>query len=89
MESIIKALSDSGIGLGSLLLIGYLFVTQSIRQDKKDNAYIATLNAMQNNMARLQGDIDKNWALTQEIAKATQSTIQILSQLNCVTNLKK
>ena len=84
MTELIKAVSEAGLGLGSLFLISYLLITLSMRQDKKDKAYIETLLAMQTGMTKFQADLDKNWALTQDISKAVQSTVNILSQLKCV-----
>ena len=84
MEALVKTFGDLGPGLGSLTLVGYLLITLSLRQDKKDAAYIATLATMQEVMQKIQTDVDKNWVLTQEISRAQTGIVQVLSGLKCV-----
>lgn len=83
METLMKIATDMGLGLGSLFLMGYLFIDQLKRQDKKDEAYIATLTAIQNNVMKIQMDADKNWVLTQDISRTLKETTSMIGTLKC------
>lgn len=84
MEILIKAISDAGLGLGSLGLMAYLLIYQNQRQDKMNKAYIETLFAIQNSMKLLQDDSEKKWLIINDISKTVDSSAQALSTLKCL-----
>lgn len=84
MEAIIQSLSEAGIGLGSLMIIAYLLISQFQRQDKMNKAYIETLAVIQASIVKIQADSDKNWKLTQDIADIVKDSAKALSNIKCL-----
>lgn len=84
MDILIKSLSEAGLGLGSLALIAYLFIVQTKRQDKKDQAYIETLSAIQKSMIEMQVEAKAKWELMQSMSVIVKSSAEALSQIKCL-----
>lgn len=84
MDLLIKAVSDAGLGLGSLGLMTYLLIYQNQRQDKMNKAYIETLYAIQSSMKLLQDDSEKKWTIINDISKTVDVSAQALSTLKCL-----
>jgi len=87
----IRELGDLAPQLAMVMIMVGLYVfqvrreeRQSERYDKKDEAYIQALAAIQNNIVRLETDSNKNWEITRNISTVVADSAKALATLRCL-----